>query len=470
MLNEVLICHCTKFALINLFVPCLTLYVPIQCVCFSSLQYKLLFHQDYDEDANNAVALWNKFYTEALSVHPIKEHTKMLKVHHFFSAIDYAKSKKRLLHLEQDLDGTCRALVSDPTRKTSAIPFNIIFELCAGDEDCMCSKESTDTKFYHTHRDLVVPGRENTWLQYIGIDEFQSGIIETRTPTNSMQSQTVNVTDHFAHLRQIANVQANKAKFVGGFVQYSLLLGLHLFVDVESLVSEEGKELGNVITRYQFISNVPAEVTIAMQSLQPAVEITLILVVDSLDRNITEFISSNLNVLKSVNPIVNSVFIAVGDTEIATNVKQAVSSSRHDKAISEMVAYTGVTSWVKGAEAGLSKLAENALVFLSDASSDMTLDFLNRCRTLLSGYSNRLYQPIPSDCVSVESNCNGGTSASRKCRFLLGYVSEVRSWLDQTCSDSEYQNIYLTTAIDPLLKFSSTLGSKCCHHPHLFCS
>ena len=439
-------------------------------ICFSLLQYKLLFHQDYDDDANNAVALWSKFYTEALSVHPIKERTKMLKVHHFFSAMDYAKSKRQLSHLEWDLDSTCGALASNPTKMTSAIPFNIIFELCAGDEDCMCSKDSVDAKLYHTRRGLILPGRENTWLQYLGIDEFESGIVETRTPANAMQSQTVNVTDHFAHLRKVANVQANGALFVGGFVQYSLLLGLHLFVDMKSGVSGEGEEPGNVITRYQFISNIPTEVTVATQVLQPAVEVALVVVVDSLDRNITEFISSNLNVLKSADPTVKSLFIAVGDTEVAASVTQAVSSSRHSKAIAEMVSYTGVTSWLKGAEAGLSKLPDSTLVFLSDASSDITPDFLNRCRTLLSGYSNRLYQPIPTNCVSSDNNCNGDAPNSKKYRFLVGYVSEVRSWLDQSCSDSKLRNVFLATALDPLLKFSSNPGIECCHHPHLFCS
>lgn len=402
-------------------------------------------------------------------MHPIKERKKMLIVHHFFSVLDYSKTKKKLSFLEQDLDNTCRELASaQPTQKTSAIPSNIIFELCAGDQNCMCKDESTDA-MYQAHSGLILPGRENTWLQHIGIREFQAGFIETHTPTNTMQSSKINVTDHFRYIQQTTGMHANRAVFLGGFVQYSLLLGLHLFVDVELIVSEEIQKVEGTFMRYQFINHLPTEVTIAEQRLQPAAQITMLVIVDGLGRNISEFVSSNLDVLDSQDSAVKALFVAVGDMKIAASVSQAVSSSFHHKSNAEMVSYTGVASWLKGVKAGIARLPEDALVFISDTSINIKLEFLNRCRKLLSGYIERLYQPIPGNCLSVESNCDGSKSTSQNCRFLLGNVSELRSWLDRTCSDSKSQSIFLATAVEPLLSFSTPV-QECCHHPHLFCN
>ena len=94
------------------------------------------------------------------------------------------------------------------------------------------SKELMHTR-YHTHDGLILPG-----------------IIGTRTPTNPLQSQKINVTNHFAQVRQKANIQTNQAKFVGGYVQHSLVVGLHLFVDVEPIVSE-----GDIMSMIQSLGN-----------------------------------------------------------------------------------------------------------------------------------------------------------------------------------------------------------------------
>lgn len=340
-------------------------------------------------------------------------------------------------------------------------PLQLALDMCNGDVTCAClSANQPVNDYFKYHSGLLLPGKENTWLQHLTSSELSTGQVECYIPSNTMQTVTLNITDYLKYVSQALDSEMTSLNLLGGLTQYSWLTGIQVFFDAEmtsanTLLKKIGKT--DVFFRFQFIIQVHTEVIVAEDKLQAANSLTTIVVVSEPNQSFTSFLSSNLEAFLSVKPLVKLLLVVLGGSSNAATVQEMIDTEDYMKLTVEVVSDRRALSWPTAVEIALSKLSANDVVFLSDVSVDIQLQFLDRCRRMVAGFPNRVYQPIPSNCpiTTVGSKCSSGEA---KLSLVCGLRRFVHSWLEKF---KLHSHISKSTAVEPLLTVRES-DRKCC--------
>ena len=425
-------------------------------------QFPNIFFHDYNKKIGDPVFLWARH--EAVSVHPLKQPINMLRVHHFFSVLDYTETSVISSNLKDDLVQTCKAMRSSAPDKSlqDLFPLRFALDMCDGDVACAClSADQPASDGFKYHRGRLSPGKENVWLQHLTSKELSTGQVECFIPSSTMQTVTLNISNYLNYVSLALDSQITSFNLLGGFTQYGWLTGIQVFFDAEMTSAitllRKKVEKASVLFRFQFITQVPSEVIVAEDKLHISGSLTTIVVLSEPFQDFTSFLSSSLKVFSSAHPLVKLLLVVVGGSGVASKVEQVVSDDEYSSLNVEVLADRRAISWQSAIEVALLKLSASEAIFLSDTSVDIHIDFLDRCQRMLAGFPDRVYQPIPSNCpiTSVSTKCSTG---EEKLSLICGLRHFVHLWLEKHESQSQ---VFRSTAVESLLTVRES-RRKCC--------
>lgn len=382
----------------------------------------------------------------------------MLRIHYFFSVLDFSRATKMLVHNREELKRICK------TQRQSSISLMspwIATELCNGDITCGCGDQTVTLAniSYRFHKGQVGIVNEDTWVSYLSERDIKSGVVQYQVPSicslNQPHVHERNVTSYLKYIDHFILSESVSVKLMGGLIHYGWLTGMQVFIHAFPLYPTPHKKIRKFDGYYsfQFITQLPTELIVAQERVRYTSNkmLNVIMVVEAGDPHINQFITDHLKMLpnkKSSMKVLLMVFVNNGKihkVNTRRNSNIAVTYGR------------GQLSWEKGVEVALNRLSHDSLVFVSDINLNMKQEFMDRCNKFSS--SERIYLPIPSSCATSDSNCIGSGMAPT-CRLACGYLPKVRDWFNSVRYQS-VQNSYKTKAVESSL-YVRNPEDKCC--------